>query len=182
MCFKVATLKNYSKLPVAYYVGLIILWVRNLGKAQLSSLSLILEASDGEAGTGRSISRMASSLACLVAPCILSLSLSPWVSYSPGPPECLMAWQPWDRHASCVVSQHSKCEHFKSPRGSSPLSCKSHAMSLASHLGQPRVKETEWTPTAPWEECQRICAIFIPSPHSCVQKKEKVLRHEVSTS
>ena len=143
MCFKVATLKNYSKLPVAYYVGLIILWVRNLGKAQLSSLSLIFEASDGEAGRGRSISRMASSLACLVAPCIQSLSLSPWVSYSPGPPECLMAWQPWDRHASCVVSQHSKCEHFKSPRGSSPLSCKSHAMSLASHLGQPRVKERE---------------------------------------
>lgn len=94
MCFKVATLKNYSKLLVAYYVGLIISWGRNLGKAQLSSLSLILEASDGEAGTGRSISRMASSLACLVAPCILSLSLSPWVSYSPGPPECLMAWQP----------------------------------------------------------------------------------------
>lgn len=99
MCFNVATLKNYSKLLVAYYAGLIILWVRDLGRAQLSSLSLILEASAGEAGTGRSTARMASSLTYLVAPCILSLSLSLWVSHSPGSPELLVAWQPWGSHA-----------------------------------------------------------------------------------
>lgn len=143
MCFNVATLKNYSKLLVAYYAGLIILWVRDLGRAQLSSLSLILEASAVKAGTGRSTARMASSLTYLVAPCILSLSLSLWVSHSPGSPELLVAWQPWGSHASCVVSQHSKCEHSKSPRGSLPLSWKSHLMSQASHLGQPRVKERE---------------------------------------
>lgn len=93
-----------------------------------------------------------------------------------------MAWQAWGSHVSYVVSQRSKREHSKSPRGSLPLSWKSHPMSQASHLGQPRVKERERTPTASWEECQRICTSFIPSPHSRVGKKEKVLKHEVSTS
>lgn len=151
---------------MAYYVRLHHFVGQEFRKAQLSSLSLLLRHQLGEAGTGTPTSRMVSSPARLVAPCTVSFSSSGCLILQglqsflwPGRPGavtlstwCLSALQAWafqesQRFFTSVLEVTS-------------------SMSQASHLGQPRVKEREWTPQLHGRNVKESVLSFIPSTYS----------------
>lgn len=79
--------------------------------------------------------------------------------------------------------QRSKREHLQEFQRLFTSVLEVTSMSQASHFrtAQESKRGKRNSLSSSKEECQRICTSFIPSPHS-VGKKEKVLKHEVSTS